>query len=110
MREKQIRHYIIFSIIELFPLLIFFLASEIFRRYLLWEKYRNYPLTNTQGDRLASCENIVSRTQALSFIARFYALSLDFRPIFQSPLNPYTQNFSTSPSPPKKIFIPPSPY
>ena len=30
MREKQIRHYIIFSIIELFPLLIFFLASEIF--------------------------------------------------------------------------------
>ena len=30
MREKQIRHYIIFSIIELFLFLIFFLASEIF--------------------------------------------------------------------------------
>ena len=33
-------------------------------RYLLWEKYRNYPLTTTQGDRLASCENIVSRTRS----------------------------------------------
>ena len=30
MLEKQIRHYIIFSIIELFLLLIFFQAFEIF--------------------------------------------------------------------------------
>ena len=70
MREKQIRHYTIFSIIELFPLLIFFIASEIFRRNLLWEKYRNYPLTTTQGDRLVSCENVVSRTQTSSLPPR----------------------------------------
>ena len=30
---------------------------------LLWKKYSNYPLTTTQGDRFASCENIVSRSQ-----------------------------------------------
>ena len=35
-------------------------------KYLLWKKYRNYPLTTMQGDRLASCENIVSLSQTLS--------------------------------------------
>ena len=29
-------------------------------------KYCNYPLTTTQGDRFASCENIVSRSQTSS--------------------------------------------
>ena len=33
---------------------------------LLWEKYCNYPLTTTLGDRFASCENIVSRSQTSS--------------------------------------------
>ena len=35
-------------------------------KYLLWEKYCNYPLTTTLGDRFASCENIVSRSQTSS--------------------------------------------
>ena len=34
--------------------------------YLLWEKYCNFPLTTTRGDRFASCENIVSRSQTSS--------------------------------------------
>ena len=38
-------------------------------KYLLWKKYRNYPLTTTQGDHLASCENIVSLSQTLSLPA-----------------------------------------
>ena len=29
-------------------------------------KYCNYPLTTTLGDRFASCENTVSRSQTLS--------------------------------------------
>ena len=33
---------------------------------LLWEKYCNYPLTTTLGDRFASCENIDSRSQTSS--------------------------------------------
>ena len=33
---------------------------------LLWEKYCNYPLTTTLGDRFASCESIVSRSQTSS--------------------------------------------
>ena len=33
---------------------------------LLWEKYCNYPLTTTLGDRFGSCENIVSRSQTSS--------------------------------------------
>ena len=36
-------------------------ASSFFK-YLVWEKYCNYPLTTTQDDRFASCENIVSRS------------------------------------------------
>ena len=35
-------------------------------KYLLWEKYCNYPLTTTLGDRFASCENIVSWSQTSS--------------------------------------------
>ena len=35
-------------------------------KYLLWEKYCNYPLTTTLGDRFASCENILSRSQTSS--------------------------------------------
>ena len=34
------------------------------------EKYCNYPLTTTQGVRLASCENIVSRSQTSSLPPR----------------------------------------
>ena len=34
--------------------------------HLLWEKYYNYLLTITRGDRFASCENIVSRSQTSS--------------------------------------------
>ena len=33
---------------------------------LLREKYCNYPLTTTRGDRFVSCENIVSRSQTSS--------------------------------------------
>ena len=36
-------------------------------KILLWEKYCNYPLTTTQGDNFARCENIVSRFQTSSF-------------------------------------------
>ena len=36
----------------------------------LWEKYCNYPLTTTLGDRFASCENIVSRSQTWSLQGR----------------------------------------
>ena len=35
-------------------------------KYLLWEKYSNYPLTTTLGVRFASCENIVSRFETSS--------------------------------------------
>ena len=35
-------------------------------KYLLWEKYFNYPLTTMQGDHFASCENIVSWSQTSS--------------------------------------------
>ena len=53
------------GIILFFQLLNYFFFWLCFSplKYLLWEKYRNYPLTTTQGDRLASCENIVSRTR-----------------------------------------------
>ena len=35
-------------------------------KYLLCEKYCNYPMTTTLGDRFASCENIVFRFQTSS--------------------------------------------
>ena len=38
-------------------------------KYLLREKYCNYPLTSQQGDRFASCENILSRFQTSSLLA-----------------------------------------
>ena len=60
------------GIILFFQLLNYFFFWLCFSplKYLLWEKYRNYPLTTTQGDRLASCENIVSRTQTSSLPPR----------------------------------------
>ena len=38
-------------------------ASSKKSKNLLWERLFNYPLTTTQGDRFASCENIVSPCQ-----------------------------------------------
>lgn len=38
-------------------------------KYLLREKYSNYPLTSRQGDRFASCENILSWFQTSSLPA-----------------------------------------
>ena len=35
-------------------------------RFASWERYCNYPLTITQADRFASCENTVSRSQTSS--------------------------------------------
>ena len=56
-------HDISFSIFSSFPLPVRF---SLVLKYLLWEKNCNYPLTTTQGDRFASCENIVSRFQTSS--------------------------------------------
>ena len=53
MRETK-RHYFIFSIIELFPLLVRFSPLKYFST--LRKNNCNYPLTTTQG---ASCGNIV---------------------------------------------------
>ena len=61
MQEKQrgmilLFFFFFFSIFESFPLPVRFLLLK----YLLWEKYCNYPLTTTQGDLFASCgQNIV---------------------------------------------------
>ena len=41
------------------------LLASIKKKYLLWKENRNFQLTITQGDRCASCENIVSRSQTL---------------------------------------------
>ena len=50
-----------------FPLSVRFLLLKSLKvLFLLWEKYRNYALTTTLGDRFASCENIVSRSQTSS--------------------------------------------
>ena len=41
-----------------------FLSISVFLgRFASWERYCNYPLTITQADRFASCENTVSRSQ-----------------------------------------------
>ena len=45
---------------------ILWVRLSLLLKYLLWEKYCNYPLTTTQGDRFASCENIFSRSQTSS--------------------------------------------
>ena len=52
------------------------LASKKSKNIYCGEKYRNYPLT-TLGDRFASCENIVSRSQTSSraFFAPFLYFS-----------------------------------
>ena len=56
--RKTKRHDIIFLIIELFPAVGFSLL-----KYLIWEKYCNYPLFTTHGDRFTNHEKIVSRSQ-----------------------------------------------
>ena len=57
MQEKQGCMILFFSIFQSFPLGVRFL---LLLKYLLWEKYCNYPLTATHDDRFASCENIAS--------------------------------------------------
>ena len=57
MREKQRGFFL--PIIDLFPLQVCFSLLKC----LHWEKHCNYLMTTTQGDRFASCENIVSRSQ-----------------------------------------------
>ena len=50
--------------------------ASCFFKYLVWEKYCNYPLTTSQDDRFASCENIVSRSQTSSLQPPPTALNL----------------------------------
>ena len=54
--------------IVFFNFLIIFSAEWLLdlTKYLLWEKYCHYLLITVQGDRFASCENIVSRSQTSS--------------------------------------------
>ena len=56
-------HFLLASLISPAGLL---LASVKSKKYLPWEKYRNYPLTTTLGNRFASCEIIVFRSQTSS--------------------------------------------
>ena len=69
---RKTKRYIIFLIIELFPLAVRFSLLK----YLIWEKYCNYPLFTTQGDRFTSYEKIVSRSQTPSLFplppAKYY--------------------------------------
>ena len=55
----QTKRGFFFPIIDLFPLRVRFSLLKC----LLWEKHCNYLMTTTQGDRFASCENIVSRSK-----------------------------------------------
>ena len=59
---KKAKRHDIFTIIELFPPPVRFSLLK----YLMWEKYFNYPLTTMQDYRFASCENIVSQSQTSS--------------------------------------------
>ena len=43
----------------------FLSISDFLCRFPSWEKYCNYPLTTTQGDRFASCDNIVSKLERI---------------------------------------------
>ena len=56
---KKSKEVFFFAVIDLFPLRVRFSLLKC----LLWEKHCNYLMTTTQGDRFASCENIVSRSQ-----------------------------------------------
>ena len=76
--------------IVFFNFLIIFSAGWLLdlSKYLLWEKYYHYLLSadngdqiTMQGDRFASCENIVSRSQTSSL---------------PSPANTYSYNHSSS--------------
>ena len=65
MQEKQRCMILFFSNFQSFLLWVRF---SLLLKYLLWEKYYNYPLTITQGDHFASCANIVSRSQTSSLL------------------------------------------
>ena len=56
---RKAKRFFFFPIIDLFPLRVRFSLLKC----LLWEKHCNYLMTTTQGDRFASSENIVSRSQ-----------------------------------------------
>ena len=65
MQEKQrCMILLVFNFLKAF--LISSAGSFLASKRSLWEKYCNYPLTTTQGDLFASCENIVSRSQTSS--------------------------------------------
>ena len=73
MREKQRGMRFFFSVIECYSRALLIHFSPV--NYLLCE---NYPLSTTQGDCFASCENVVSRSIWGTIPGKIHGLNFKF--------------------------------